>query len=72
MKRYIKKHLLTWVVKALFLFAWYGLYVNVNSYANAQRGYTALGIEDILYMLPLIISAFRTFKKIITERNYLT
>lgn len=67
MKLYIKKNLLTWLVKGLILFAWYGLYVNVNASANAARGVSALGIEDILYMLPLIISAFRTFKKIITE-----
>ena len=67
MKKFIKKHLLTWLLKAYVFMVWLGVYVLVNPIAAAERGFNALGIEDILFTLPLIISALRTFKKIITK-----
>ncbi len=67
MKRYIKKHLLTWLLKTYVFIVWFGVYSIVNPIAAAERGFNAIGIEDILFTLPLIISTFRTFKRIITD-----
>jgi hypothetical protein len=67
MKKFIKKHLLTWLLKTYVFMIWFGVYVLVNPIAAAERGFNAIGIEDILFTLPLIVSTLRTFKKIITK-----
>lgn len=67
MKKFIKRHLLSILLKLYLFMIWFGVYSIVNPIAAAERGFNALGIEDILFAIPLIISTFRTFKKIITD-----
>lgn len=54
-RRFIKKHLLSWLLNGVVVFGWFGVYVLIKDAAFAERGYCAFGGEDFLMLLVLVI-----------------
>lgn len=70
MRKFIKKNLLPFLFNSYILFGYIGLYTLINQLAAAERGYNyALGIEDILFIIPFIILTLKKTYKIISGRK---